>query len=346
MKKVILVLFVVCITSWVLALDFTPYGSARLGYWYEAQGEDYNGNPASRFLLNYQFQTNSRFGVDIKKDVLGGKVEFGAYDPVNLRLLYATYNFGSKVLLIGKDYTGFNEYASQVYGSDLNLIGYGALDESRRGQIKLTFDEGYYFALIQPNLATDPKGAGSSAIDVILPKVNVGYKMNMGKLYLHPTMGFQTYSYNKDITGVDDGVTSFVLACNAAYDMKPLVVKGQLSFGINEGNYGISGPSTGAHWDTVKNELNSASTIAFFGEADYKYTEKVSFAGGLGLASTSRDDLKEQNDSQMGLFVNAKVLIQKLQLIPEIGMINNMKDGNDGEQGSEFYFGTQLRMDF
>ncbi|MBP7562191.1 MAG: hypothetical protein KA886_00240, partial [Candidatus Cloacimonetes bacterium] len=126
MKKVIFVTLALALAATTaFAQEIKAYGSARLGYWYEMPNEDYAGGE-SDFDLNYGIQSNSRFGVNFKKDDLTAKVEYGT--GVNLRLLWAKMNMGSFDLLIGQDYDGLNEYAAQVYSADNGLIGYGAVD--------------------------------------------------------------------------------------------------------------------------------------------------------------------------------------------------------------------------
>ncbi len=347
MKRVIFVTVVLALVACTaFAQDFKAYGSARLGYWYEMPGKEMNSNGESDFDLNYFLQSNSRFGVDFKKNDLTAKVEYGT--GVNLRLLWARMNMGSFDLLVGQDYDGLNEYAAQVYDNDKGLIGYGAVDGKRNPQVKFLFPSGLYFALIQPNLTSPTGFSGSVESDVLLPKLNVGYKMNMDNIYIHPTLMLQHFSYSKDDNaslGDDATVLSYLLAVTGQMDMDPMMLKAQLNFGSNTGNMGIDGPSNYAIWDNVKNEIKSTSTFGLFIEGAYKMSEAMAFDGGLGYASSSNDDW-DKSDGRMSLYVQANMKVKKLQVIPEIGMLNEMKNHAGNKEGSMPYFGTQLRVDF
>jgi hypothetical protein len=345
MKKVIFVTLALALAATTaFAQEIKAYGSARLGYWYEMPNEDYAGGE-SDFDLNYGIQSNSRFGVNFKKDDLTAKVEYGT--GVNLRLLWAKMNMGSFDLLIGQDYDGLNEYAAQVYSADNGLIGYGAVDGSRNPQVKFLFENGLYFALIQPKL-TSPNNFSWSETDVLIPKLNVGYKMKMDNLSIHPTFMLQQFSYSKDdnpTLGDDASVLSYLLAVTGQIDMDPMMLKAHLNFGSNTGNMGIKGHSNIASWDIAKNEVNSTSSLGFFLEGAYKMSDAMTLDAGLGYASSS-NDAWDESDGRMGLYVQAKMKISHLQLIPEFGIINEMEDASGNKEGSMPYFGTQLRVDF
>ncbi len=355
MRKIMLILGLLSMSAYYLfaEADIKPYGSARLGYWYENLNKDMTGYDKTDMDLNYMLQTNSRFGVNFKNDNLTAKVELGSKDPLNLRLLWAKFKFTGYSVLIGQDNDGTNEYSAQVYGEDLNLIGYGAVDGGRNPMVKMELDNGFYFSLIKLYTDKDPASVSDTKkMDILFPKLNLGYKIKMDNLYFHPTFVYQSYSYDKDATTVIDGsVNSWLVACTAQMNLDPLTIRAHVNYGINTGNMGYKGPSNKAKWDSEKNETIDTTTMGGFGEIAFKMNDTMTFDSGVGFASSANDTFVDANnkkisDSQMSAYAQMKIKMSKLQLIPEIGIVDNMKKTDDTKEGSKLYFGTQLRMDF
>lgn len=348
MKKIIFgIIMLSLLATMAFAQDIKPYGSARIGYWYEMPNKDYMGTDESDLDLNYGLQGNSRFGVNFKKDDLTAKVEYGT--GVNLRLLYAKMNMGSYSILIGQDYDGLSEYAGQVYGDDTNLIGWGAVDGKRNPQVKFEYENGFYFALVKPTL-TAPAGlpANSNNTDLLFPRVNIGMKYKMDNFYIHPTLAVQQFSYSKDENPVTDDVSvmSYQFAVTGQMNMDALMLRAQLNYGGNAGNMGYSFAEK-AHWDDTEKEIKGASTLGGFFEFGYKVSDMMALDAGLGYTSNDRDtDDYEKADSRMALYGQIKMKFGALQVIPEMGMLNEMNDKAENKEGSKMYFGTQLRMDF
>ena len=343
MKRILFVVVLVVMAVGLFA-QITPYGSARIGYWYENRDKDMLGGDDSRLSLNYGLQSNSRFGVNFKHDNLIGKVEYGT--GVNLRLLYAKQSFGSWSLLIGQDNDGTNQYANQVWGTDNGLIGYGAVDGGRNPQIKMEMDNGFYAALIRPNTSYDPANQ-SYAIDALIPKINLGYNMKMDDLKIMPTFMMQMYNYNKDFSANenDASVLSWLFAATAEYNAEPMLVKAHLNYGSNTGNMGYAGPSNLAVWDSAKKETIDTATLGGFLMFGYDVSPTMNINTGVGFASSSNDKF-EEDDARMAFYIQANMRLQKLRIVPEIGMINHMDDIDGESEGSMLYFGTQLRFDF
>lgn len=343
-KKTLSVIILGLFAVICLAQDFKPYGSARIGYWYENQSKEMTGNK-SDLDLNYALQSNSRFGANFTKDNLIAKVEYGT--AVNLRLLYAKLKFNNYSILVGQDYDGTNEYASQVYGDDCNLIGYGAVDGGRNPQVKIEFDKGLYLALIKPAF-TASSGFTSTNTDILFPRINLGYRFNMDNITIHPTLVLQQIEYTKDdnTTLLDDvSYLSYLMALNAQYKMEATTVKAQFNYGVNTGNMNYKGPKNSAVWNTTDNELSDTATMGGFMEVSNNLNDNLSLNLGAGYASSSNDEWDEA-DAQSSVYLQTKIKLSKLQIVPEIGIQDKMKDKSNTKEGNKIYFGTQLRMDF
>jgi hypothetical protein len=349
-KSLFITIIIALLASCVFAQEFKPYGSARIGYWYDMQSKEMTGNKAD-LDLNYGLQSNSRFGVSFTKDNLQAKVEYGAKvdgtSSVNLRLLYAKYAFNDMSLLIGQDYDGTNEYASQVYGDDANLIGFGAVDGGRNPQIKAEFKNGLYFSLIKPAF-TASSGFSADSSDVLIPRINIGYKFNHENIYIHPSFVLQQTSYSKDDNSdLSDDVSAlaYLFAVTGQMKMDAITLRAQANYGSNTGNMGYKGPSNKAKWMAADQEFSNTSTLGGFAEASYALSKELVFNTGFGYASSSNDEW-DKDDAQASMYVQAKIKIQSLQLIPEIGIQDKMKNNTGVKEGNKTYFGTQLRMDF
>jgi len=346
-KQLFLVLFIGLCISLFAQMTYTPYGSVRAGYWFENRDENLSGVKDGDFRSTYFLQTNSRFGVNFKQENFDARVEFNgdnASGNIGLRLLWAKQRFGSYTILVGQEEVLANQKANQVYGSNLDLVGYGAIDGGRRLQFRVDMDNGIYIALIQPNMV-NPASAPSSP-DFIIPMLNLGYNSKIGKLALAPAVVFQSFNYKEEKNdGVSGSVTSYLAAITTDYDANPVLLRLSVNYGSNTGNMGYAGPSTRASWNTEDEKTNDITTFGGWFTARYTLKPSVNFTGGLGIASSSNKDWKS-DDNRMAFFVQSEIRMQRFRLIPEIGMLDEMKSSGDVKEGSLYYVGTQLRFDF
>jgi hypothetical protein len=362
MNKILLVVTLVTVGMSLFAqAQITPYGSARVGYWFESFDEDHANAIAkedgadSRLRSRYFIQTNSRFGVNFRNEGLVARVEFDgnvASGNVGLRLLWARQSFDGWSLLIGQDADGTNLLANQVYhnavSGDLGLNNYGSIDGSRNPQIKFEMTNGFYLALLTPHTSNRPTGLSAdatNAIDIAVPKTNIGHSISFDNIKVMPTAMVQYYSWNKDIVDHDGSVLSWLVAGTVEYSASPILIRGHFNYGSNTHNMGFAGSNNSAIWDSEKNETVDTATLGGYLMFGYDINPTLNLNLGIGYASSSNDRW-EEDDPRMALYAQATYRAQRLRIIPEIGLINEM-DGNAGQkQGSAIYFGTQLRLDF
>ncbi len=328
---------------------FTPYGSARIGYWYENEDEDWSGLPDGSFNMKYFLQGNSRFGARFKEGDKNGRIEFGGTG--NIRLLWASYNMGSYTILIGQDGTMLTQTGTMGWNSDNNFVGWGAIDNSRRAQMRFDFDNGFAFALVQPQL-TDIEVPGdhnySQDKNILLPKVNFGYKGEIAdNMTLHGAFGLNTYQYDDNAGNFDETVMSYVAGLLLDMKFDDIGIKLHGNYGQNTGNYGLGSQTYNkALWDAVNDEMINVITMGGFGELSYKMSSKTLLT--MGASYTMSDsDMFEDTDSAMAAFGQIRYDIGNgFRISPEIGLLDRMENRNGQSQGSLLYFGTQLRMDF
>ena len=347
MRRIVLLLAVVFLTGQVVsAADF--YGSVRLGYWYDMQDEDLTGGEA-RTDMQYCLFSTSRFGANFKGEDYTGKVEFSLSGAgAKLRLIWGEYDLGMMKVLIGQNYTGFfdlpNQATSIIDATENLMRGYGLMYDSRHPMIRLSMSNGAYLIFMAPK-KVDPAGAGG--VDALFPKINLGYRMNLGNLMLHPTFGINMSQYNEDFSagGIDDTVLAYAAALTAKYCADKLSLLAQGSYGQNVADYGMGSATIGnAGWDG--SEVLNATTLGGFLEVSYKLCSNKSLAAGVGYFSGDRDDLNEA-DTAMTAYLQAKInLHDKMFIMPEVGLIDEAEDGMGNKQGSHTYFGLNFQADF
>jgi hypothetical protein len=156
-----------------MAVDWNFYGNARMATYYTST--DLKDNGGKDTDLEWDLQSNSRIGANIKAENINARFEFGVKGSsggdvdVGTRRVYGTWNFGSGKLKVGKDYTPVSQFISgQVYDGDLGLLGIGTQYGNRTGQIAFEFG-GFEIALVTPN---------SEFLSGMTIKATVGVKVN------------------------------------------------------------------------------------------------------------------------------------------------------------------------
>jgi hypothetical protein len=343
MKRISFFLIVlILLTTSALMAQFKPYGSARIGYWYENEDENWSSTGESRMNLNYYLQSNSRFGARFSDGDMNGRIEFGGTGSI--RLLWASYDMGSYKILVGQNETLLTQKGTMNFGSENNFVGWGAIDNSRRPQVRIEMDNGLAIAFVEP-AKVDVDGISQDK-SVLLPKLNLGYKGKLAdNINFAGALGINHYNYNEDDGVHDDAVLAYVLGL--LFDMKfdAVNLKLHFNYGQNTANYGLGSQTKNkAMWDG--NEIVNVNTMGGFGEFSYKLNDKTGVT--LGASYTMSDsDAFDNSDTAMAAFAQLKQSLgKKFTISPEIGMLNRMKDHNEVELGSLVYFGTQLRMDF
>ena len=332
------------LAAFLSAAEFKPYGSARIGYWYENENEDWSSTGDSKLLMNYQLQSNSRFGARIENGEVSGRVEFGGTG--SMRLLYAKYKASGWSLVIGQDNTGVVQLARQVWNADQNLKEWGAIDDGRRAQIRFEFANGLYFSLIKPEIV-DAQGASQDK-NVLLPKLNLGYNGKLSDdISWQGVVGLNHYSYDDNAGALDHTVLAYIVGLMFDFDLNPVNIRTHFNYGQNTANYGLKAATVNkAIYDAVKDEIVDVATMGGFVDLSYKLSANTLMGGGVSYISSDSDNY-DNPDSAMAAYLQMEHRFHKnFRFTPEVGLMNKMKDVSDNEQGSMLYFGTQLRMDF
>ena len=76
-------------------------------------------------------------------------------------------------------------------------------------------------------------------------------------------------------------------------------------------------------------------------------SETLQFEGGVGYLAEENDDIGPETDEVMSYYLNLTYAFAPgFVVIPEIGVVDNMKDMNDVKQGSTTYVGAKWQINF
>jgi len=328
-----------------LGADATFYGSARLGFWYENTDKDWNlynsGVNESNLALNYAMQTNSRFGAKISMKGIDGRVELAVTpSKVGLRLLYGKITKGDKSIIIGQDYSGFKIYGEQVYADDLNFINYGLFYDGRQPMVKFTCKDRFNVMFITPKEVDVTELGG---LQSLIPKINLSYEYTGSKFYFATSAGVNVNKYNKNFNtdGLDKMLLAYAVTLTGKYDLGMLNLLAQYSYGVNVGNYGICTitPSS-VVYDSGNKSFEDTKTFGGLVVVGCKL-----FTAGVSYIQTC-NSLWTDKDTAMSAFIQKRVDICKnVFLVPEVGLIDNMKDCTGAQEGKKIYGGMKIQAD-
>jgi hypothetical protein len=415
MKKFAVILLalglVAAFTLPAMAEGITPYASVRLGtFWANHDYDNNNYDPSwttddddGGWLMD--LDDISRFGAKGTVGDIYGQVELGLVGVENqseytsgitskgsngvyTRLLFGRWDFGGGTLTVGQDYTPttyisgqqgpgiFDDKNTQSYDLQNAFIGVGCLWDSRRPQIRVNLDNGFYFGIVKPQDAAAPQGnveAGGD-VDVTLPKMLIGFDYKTEGLYISPGFTYNTYDYeDKDSTlggTFDDDITSWILFVKSKIDLGSAVLKVAVHYGENLGDYGISGrdnkynpdaPGTNVRFNPsrayVKNDGSVEDADCWGGYLDVAIpVDPYTIGLGVGYSSSKNDGFKEWNgagrtfdneDELLGYYVNCKIPItDNFSATPEFDYWDGMKNVEDKDDPDHWYLGITWQMDF
>lgn len=339
MKKLFVLIMAIALvgafTLPAMAADWNFYGNSRFKTFTMTES-DYGDEEAD---TDWTQQSNSRIGAKVKNGDISGRFEYGT--GVNLRQLYATWNFGAGNLLIGQTYTPITIFTgSQVYGSDNSALNYGGVYGLRRPMIQVQLNS-FKIALVRPE--TNALGAGT--IRKTAPKIEAEYKYKADTFFVEVVGGYQ--SYIVDTAGGDEvDVNSMVYAVGGGVNFGPAYVKADIMGGKNIGPYGIftTDYGTSAMPTITGDDLNDNDTIGYLGVVGFKANDKLKFEAGYGFVSHELDVSGADADETTCFYAQANITITPgFFIVPEFGVIDYE---DDAEDGSDTYFGAKWQINF
>ncbi len=344
MKKVLALLaaaaFVVAFTAPAMAAEWNFYGSSRMTTFYD----DFDA-PKGAFDdkdLTWAQQGNSRIGAKVKAGDISGRFEYGT--GVNLRILWAEWDFGGGKLGVGQTYVPVNMFKSnQVWGGDSGLLNTGGLYGGRRDMIRFRFG-GLDIAFVEVNDVGVP-GFASADTDTSIPKLEARYLFKMGGFSFEVGGGYQTYDV-VDAADSEESVDSWVVGLGATAGFGPISVKGNIYVGQNTGQYGLwQAGADDAIWDGTK--IVDNDTLGFLVAAGFKMSDMVTFEAGYARLQHELDQSGADKDETQGYYVQAAITLAKgVYLVPEVGVLDYMDDAAGNDQGKTTYYGAKWQINF
>jgi len=335
------------------------YGSMRMSTFYSDAD---TGPGADDQAFKVDLQANSRLGASFNRDKLTGLYEFGLDDDsaVITRKFYGVYDLGWGSLLVGQNNPIFGNmfYSNQVFSDDLDLCGWGAIFETRLPQVKLKV-KGLEIALIKDksssalNAAT---GSGNSGdVDVLMPKVEVGYHIDQPGFFADVFGGafsfkVQDITLNSVAFG-DETVNCWVAGVGGGLKLNPAYVRAQVYYAQNGKNFGIiHQDAVGAQFDAtgdVVNETNAGTHLVVGSKVGTCTVE-----AGFGYAYSQLDDpvgtYGDDKNTCMSYYLNAVVPVYgSFFIVPEVGVLD-YKDNSFGNDEKKItrYIGAKWQVDF
>jgi len=363
MKKLIALLAIGLIAAPAFAAQWDMYGQVRLGAFYENRDKYYSGINESDTDLNFGTFNNSRVGATVKADdKLSAVVELGLstnenpykdkngneyQNLVTTRLIYADYNFGGFKMRIGQDYgpTATFFYYNQVSNTDNDLVGFGAINNSRYTQIKF-MAAGLELALSRPGLGNyNP----ATKADVYLPRLEAAYTLDMKPIKVKAFGGYQTYKVyndNESVATADSNISAYVLGALAKADMGALFATVSGYYGSNTGLMGYQGSASGIAASAVPTLTEDSTDFGFAANVGFKVSDSLILEAGYGYAQADRDDYKKE-DAAQSYYVNATIKLAKnFFIVPEISVEDKMKNTSDVKEGKKTYYGAKFQANF
>lgn len=334
------------------AADWKFYGSARVKTWSYTESAKASDTGNERSDIDWDLQGNSRIGATVEDGNIGGRFEYGT--GVNLRRLYATWNFGKGVVLVGQEYTPLDfTISSQVVRSDLTLNGWGTT-LSRKPMLRLSMMN-FNIALVRPdkdNLDGQYVGdstASAADTQAMLPSIEGDYTYTGDTFMVRGIAGFSTY-HIVDAADNKDRINRWITGVAGNYNFGAAYLAGQFQFGQNLGSWNIDADYAGASSASPMVDNGSVKNNFGFGyavEGGYKLNDTFKFAAGLGGVSYKVDMSGAKRDNAMSFYLNSQINVtQTAIVVPEIGYFNNMKDGDGDSQGNVFYLGAKWQANF
>jgi hypothetical protein len=374
MKKLTILLALValvCFSAPAMAVDWNFYGNARMATYYVS--EDFGGGTNAAGTdnkdqdLQWNLQSNSRIGANIKAENLKAQFEFGVSSDsagggnVSARRLYGVWEFGPGSMKVGKDYTPVSQFTSgQVFDGDLGLLGIGTAYGNREAQIAFAFGN-FEIALVEPHTGLitgmTAGGTGNGDVDIILPKFEAKWGMSFDTFNFNLMGGYQYYSIS-DVNSItnpgstnDVSVTSYIVGGDAGFNFGPAYVKGTVSYGQNwddaawnlGGNHNQGSPAV---WDGDDSTKDTTSWMASL-VAGLKVSDMLTFEAGFGYREDNPDANGYEKSKPWAVYGQAVIaLAPGVYVIPEVGYFDGDKDFTGADATSTFYLGGKWQINF
>lgn len=329
----------------VRAADWSFYGSSRFGTFYDFWKYSDASDPDSDEDFRWFGQDNSRLGGRVQSGALSGRFEYGA--DVNLRILWAEYDWGGTTLGFGQNYTPVHNWVSgQVYADDANLQDMGALYGGRRDMIRLK-THGMELAFIEPSTASHDTGG---EVDQVLPKIEIRYDLPMGGSRLGVMAGYNAYTVESPDQKESVDINTWAVGLEGQFNFGNTYISTDVFRAQNYNDYGFpsyfgQGQAAGVvveDWSTEESSsTGSAMAIGFATNNMFTFE----FGGGYIVHDNKQEGSKE--DSAAAFYIQANLNSTKgFFIVPEAGYYAFWNDNREGDKERLVYLGAKWQINF
>jgi len=349
-------------------------GYANAQRWQDAAGQFH-----SDAGLGWELQGNSRIGAIVKWGNVGGQFELGM-NPVGLRLMYGTWNFGAGILTVGQDYTpSFSPVTNMCGpgGGECNGIGFGTWYTGRQPQLKLTFG-GFQIALVRPyttnmllNLNAAVIAGGTPNPDALfvapanlkdkdqfIPDIEAAYRFNLGPAALEVGGWYGSTRYvTSTVAEIEKKITidSWGFNATAKTAFGPFYLNGALVYAQNPNDYQqyTDMLPTFALVDALGDNKENASYFAAQLVPGFRIMDSLAIEGGVfyqyGKVKGPATDLTVKENVWVYYLQLNWSPVKNVFIVPELGMIDYGKlktEGGDLDVGNTKWLGIKWQINF
>lgn len=339
LASLIMCLFLTAGTAF--AADWNFYGSSRITSF--VTDTDNPGSTADTKTLEHTLQGNARIGANVAvNDAIKARFEYGT--GVNIRHLFAEWDFGPGKLLVGQTMSPLNITPSvKTYGGDEGMFNYGAVYAGRQPMLELNFGN-FKVAAVRPT--SDDLGVAGAVIEFAIPKLEARYTFKFNSGHFHVAGGYNRYDLTDPSTGVTHDVDSLIGAIGGKAELGRYFVGGDIWAGRNTGPYNfrcaaedmpiVSGSS-----------LIDIDGWGYLLVAGMKLNQMFSFETGYGHV-TSEPDNGAYSEDEVGLwYIQSTVTFAPgVFIVPEVGIIDNKTDNTGAEEPEILYYGMKWQINF
>ena len=374
----------------------SPYAQARVWAGIVNQNKNVTGTPTAatnvnRSDMDFKMMNGAaRLGVKGKKGELEGLAEVGfgqdgissaTANAITTRKIYGVWTFAdSSTLMFGQDEAPFTFYSNSAT-EDAIFAGFGSTNQDRDVQVKLTSYGAYVDLLnpttsVLPTVGTMPAALAQKNIDVLFPKVAVGYDYKMksdgvdvlvglggaGQVLKVDSLGARDVPADK---GLDQfagkKIKSALGYVHAKAKIGGFSVLGTSVYAVTGQNMGLKyiKSISGANTSTVsvlpptftpsfvqnsdKNEFKNTTSMEGFLDLGYDFTI-FEVRAGAGYVR-AKNAMWAKADAQASAYgqLNIPLVPKKLMLKPEFCYRDYLKDVNGVKQGHEWLAGAYLQ---
>ncbi len=320
------------------AADWNFYGSALIEtFWTDSETID-TGESTDGFDL--KLNGDSHIGASVKvSDELSGKFEYGT--EVDLRHLYAEWNFGAGSLLVGQtDSPLYISSTSTIAGGDTG----GGVSSGRHPMLRLKFGN-FEMAAVVPE--------DNDAIDgdntYTLPAIEASYALSFDRFSLKAAGGYQTYETTEDSVNYYD-VDAYVLALGGSAEFGMGYIKGNVFTGQNASNMisvnvditDASDPAALPIDTGDDGDIDDVDDFGYLLVVGAKLNDMFTVEAGYGYSDSQRESDTEENEVSSYYLQSTVTIAPGVSVIPEICVI----DGDEDGEQEKITFGARWKIDF